>query len=217
MVENQELKRNYFTILKLYLVSAISKLTLWIRLSIFSSKFSAVTNKMITEESKKSFAWSLKPLSFVTLFTAGVPLTFSYKTIYSARIRFLFLLFSSFIVVSHLVINGPRGIDKSKFDWMKRRQEHESPFIFLKKHPDIMLQFVIDSTKTIFFASVLLIHIIFIFMILWSQSWSCLIFTLENIKKEMNLDECFYRKCRKRCIIALLFLILVISKMRNFV
>ena len=158
---------------------------------------------------ENSFAWSLKPLDFASRVFVGVPLNFyNYKIHFKSRL--CFILLGCFILLFHLLINGPRGFKISKFDWMAERENYRSPFIFFKDHPDAILQFTVDVTSILFFVSTSLIHLVFWFnTVLWSQKWQDLVFVLKEIQNKMNLSEGFYRKCRRHCMVALLVLILV--------
>ena len=73
-----------------------------------------------------------------------------------------------------------------------------------------MLQLAVDITQIFFFVALLLIHFILIVtMIARTRKWNRLVRILKKIRKEMNLGEEFYRKCRRFCIIAILLLFLV--------
>ena len=166
-------------------------------------------------ERMNSFSWALNPLLCVTTMFAGCPLSFTRNRFRSSKsfVGFIFLCLSFFILVSHLIINGPRGIDITKFEWMDKLL-YKSLYItshvfFFKRYPDAMLQLVVDCTSIMFFAAVSLIHLVFIVVIFLRQSWTGLVRSLKAIENEMNLSKPFYQKCRRNCIIALLFLFLV--------
>ena len=167
--------------------------------------------------SKISFAWSLKPLDFITRAFVGIPLNF-YNHKICIRSRLCCFLFGCFIFLVNLIINGPRGINVAKFDWMEKRKEYRSPYIFFKDHPDALLQFVIDTTSITFFVTVSLIHLVFLMgTILWNNSrWQDLVGILKEIQIKMNLSEGFYRKCRRRCMVALAVFILVRNNFKQF-
>ena len=171
---------------------------------------------MNNEIKKNSFGWSLNPLEWVTRLAVGTSINVfhtkcfsSARNIYWSPISLGFiLLFGCSIIIANLVINGPRGINIFNFDWMKRIQNYDSPFLYFKDEPDAILQFVMDVTSICFFIALPLIQFIY----LWtsrSSNWTRLILSLKMIKNEMKLSNQLYQKCRNKCIISILLLILV--------
>ena len=159
----------------------------------------------------KGFEWSLKPLAFCTKIFVGYPFRISNKNTSKTIFRSLIIYLLGFVIfVSNLLINGPRGINVNNFNWMRKRLDYTSPYIFFREFPDAMLQFVVDATTIIFFVTVPTIHFIFIITVTFSQKWTDLLSVLQEIQNEMKLDEEFHRKCRRYCIFALLLLFLVI-------
>ena len=162
------------------------------------------------ENRKNWFDWSLKPLIFCTQIFVGYPLNFSNKNTSKAIFsNFIIYLLGFVIFVSNLLINGPRGINVNNFNWMRKRLDYTSPYIFFREFPDAMLQFVVDATTIIFFVTVPLIHLIFIITVICSQKWADLLSVLQEIQNKMKLDEEFHRKIRRYCIFALLLLFFV--------
>ena len=162
---------------------------------------------MDNEEQKKSFGWSLKPTKQMARFAVGAPIEFignTFKPVYLFNI-----ILGFFIFLANLLINGPRTINASNFEWMKETQKFDSPFLFFVGYPDAILQFVMDVTSICFFLAVPLIHVICLITILWSPKWKDLVFKLQLIQQELQLSAKFWQKCRQRSIIALLIGILV--------
>ena len=161
------------------------------------------------KEKQNSFNWNLKLVEWIARFTIGAPIGLN-KSIYSSLPIFLIVLFlGCFIFFANLLINGPRGINISNFEWMKETQKFESSFLYFKMYPDAILQFVMDFTNTCFFLAIPLIHIVFLITILWSHKWKDLVFKLKLIQQEMKLSDKFHKKCRQCSIVALLIGILV--------
>ena len=145
----------------------------------------------------------------MTKFFVGVPFNFRNDKIH-AKYHLGIFTFGFLIFLSNLLLNGPRGINIARFDWMNRKEGYRSPFIFIKDNPDAMLQLVVDSTSIMFFVSVLLIHLIFLLeTIFWNRTWKELVCSLNYIQNKMNFSENFYRKCRRQCLLALLILLVV--------
>ena len=164
----------------------------------------------VEEKKKNTFKWSLKPLLIITKFTAGIPLHFTpAHSKKSIAIRLMVTLIGFLISFSNLLINGPRGINKGKFSWMNVIQNYESPYLLFKENPELMLEFVIDVTSICFFIAVPLIQFVFFMTVVWSKNWTRLVSSIKIIQKEMNLSKQFYKKCRTRCLVAILILILV--------
>lgn len=154
----------------------------------------------------KQFDWSLKPLTFCASIFGGIPLHFNEKK----KNFTISITFACLIILSNLLINGPRGININKFKWMNDISDYDNSWLFFQQFPDALLQFVIDLTSIIFFVAIPLIHVIFLFSIVLSNSWEELVSLLKEIQNEMELTADFHQKCRQRCIIALLFVLLVI-------
>ena len=138
---------------------------------------------MDKEKKKNSLGWSLKPTELIARFAVGAPIEFNGKTFKPNYL--IFLIFGLFNFLSNLLINGPRTINVSNFDWMKETQKYDSPFLYFKKRPDAILQLVMDVTSICFFVAIPLIHLIFLITILWSYNWKHLIFQLRSIHHEM--------------------------------
>ena len=160
------------------------------------------------EGNKNSFGWSLKPLEWIMRLTVGASIYFPNIKRSPISLSLVFLI-GCFILLSNLLINGPRGINIQNFDWMKRIQNFENHFLYFKEYPDDILQFVMDVISICFFIVLPSIQIIFLLTRNYWSSFTRLITLLIKIKNEMKLSSQFYEKCRKRSIIALLTLILV--------
>ena len=154
-----------------------------------------------------NFDWSFKLLSYFTRFCIGIKVDVSNRS--ATRTRPFFYLIGCFILLTHLSINGPRGIDMEKFKWMEKTKEYENGWQYFSAHPDGIIQFVNDSTKVIFFIAVPLVHLIFLATILLSKRWLTLTAALQKIEKEMKLSKTFYQKCRTHCYLSLFLLALV--------
>ena len=159
-------------------------------------------------ENKKSFSWSFKPLVLIANISSWILLNFSTRKT-SSLTRILVMVFlGSLSLLSHLIINGPRSINIANFDWMYMTQDFNSSNEFLKHLPDAKLQLAVDATQISFFVAFLLIHFVLIITVIaQTRKWKRLIRILKKIQKEMNLGDEFYEKCRKYCIIAILFLL----------
>ena len=165
---------------------------------------------MVQETKKHSFDWSLAPLKWVTRFTVGASIDFvNEKKRPSISTRLIFVLLGCFALFSNLLINGPRGINISNFDWMTRIQNFESPYLYFKEDPDALLQFVLDVTSICFFVAIPLMQIIFLASALFGNDSNQSIHNLMLIQKHFKLSSKFYQKSRNLCIVALLVLFLV--------
>ena len=156
-------------------------------------------------EKKNSFEWSLKPLQWVTRIAVGVPMIDYAKKRSLSAILFTFFL-GLCIFLCNILINGPRAINVSNFDWMKKNQEFDSPFSYFNYQPDAVVQLVADDTTICFFIAMPLIQTLFLVMTFCSNGF---ISTLLLIQEKMKLSCQFYQKCRKRCITTIFILILV--------
>ena len=88
---------------------------------------------------KENFSWSLNPLSTCLQF-AGIPLKWSTKKENKSTIKALIFLVA--IVTANFVINGPRGIEISRFEFMEEREFHSSSFTYLKLYPFAIVKLV---------------------------------------------------------------------------
>ena len=155
---------------------------------------------------QSGFNWSLKPLFYITRILIGAPS--SLTQIYSIK-SLLFLLFGCFILLLNLLINGPRNIDIERFEWMETFQFFDNGWQYFEHYPEALLELVTDVTYIIFFLAIPLIHLIFLLKVFLSRMWTSLSASLQKIQIEMELNAEFHRKYRRRCLVALLFLILV--------
>ena len=172
------------------------------------------TSRMAEVELRKKFEWSLKPLEIITRFFVGVTLNFSNTT--SVSVRLILLVFGCFIIISNFLVNGPRSLKINSFEWMEEIQNFESPYLFFPEFPDALLQFVVDVTFTMLWATISLIHIIFLLMVTMSEKWTFLIQSLKEIENsDMQFGKVFYRKCRKHYFIAIVVFILVSSILKE--
>ena len=162
-------------------------------------------------QDKRNFDWSLKPIVLIARFIIGAPLDFTNKK-KNILLVIIIPLFGCFTLLCNILLNGPRGINTDNFKWSFIIEEFESPYLLFKEHPDLMLQLVVDVTSICFFVVVPLVQLVFLFIVLFSQYWNRLTFSLVKAQKEMQLSENFHRKCRKRCIVSILLLILVSVK-----
>ena len=169
---------------------------------------------MDKEEKKKSFGWSLKPTELMARFAIGAPIEFIEKSF--KPVDLISFLLGFFIFLANLLINGPRTINASNFDWMENIKYFESPFLYFKDYPDTILQLVMDVTSICFFVAVPLIHFIFLITILWSPEWKDLLSKLQIIQQEMKLSKKFHKIGRQRSTVALLIGILVICFKNSF-
>ena len=169
------------------------------------------TNRPMPNE--YDFSWSFKPLVYFIRAVAGVPLHFSKK---ASNLTILILIFiGCCIFILNLIINGPRGIDIFKFDYMEAKEQYDSPYHYFHDYPDAILQLVIDISSILYFITVPLIDITFLVIVAWNRKWNRLVSTLKKIQDELKLDAVFHGNCRRVCVIAILLLFLVcISKIK---
>ena len=163
---------------------------------------------MEKEEKNDSFEWSLKPLELITRVSVGSAV-FIKKIISSVAQRWICLLFGCIILLANILINGPRVIDISKFHSFEEIEKFDGWTAYFDKHPDGLIQFVLDISSMSIFAATFLIPIIFLVTALFSNTWSQLILTLSFIEIEMNLGAQFHKKIRNCCIFVFIILILV--------
>ena len=163
------------------------------------------------DQTKTSFAITLKPLTIATRFTVGISLNFNEKKGFIG-IRFFTLILGFLFLISNILFNGPRGINITNFDYMKRtieRQGNLSYYLYFDRNPEMLLQFVFDATSIMFWVAIPLIQLIFFITIMMSQKWQDLVKNLRKVEKEMKLSSLVFRNCHKDCISALFLLILV--------
>ena len=160
-------------------------------------------------EQKKNFGWSIKPFNICMIFVFGFNLNITKHT--NIVVRFAGLAFGVFFVISHLIINGPCGLfrDEAKYNIYK-----EEDTLLQQINPNTMnakdvLYIVSDLIKFTLFVSTPLIHLIFMRNILMTKKWENLWRKMKKIQRQMKLDDLFYCKLRRGCLIALAFLILV--------
>ena len=159
---------------------------------------------------KEDFGWSLNPLTtFLQLFL-GIPLSCS--TIKKKKSKIKILALFAAIVVTNLFINGPRGIEISRFQFMSKiysNDKYESSYRYLKENPFGIVKLVKIIADMAFFCYVPFIHITFVATILFDPNWKKLIEILDKIQRKMKLDKEFHRKCRRMCFMALVQLSIV--------
>ena len=166
---------------------------------------------METKKEKRNFDWSLNPILLSMKFLAGAPVEITRvasKKSFASNCITTFLGF--LILVSNILINGPRALNTNRFFWMKAVENFDSPFTFFRDFPDALLQFVVDVTTIIFFVVVPLIHFVFLVVLILSKQWTDLVLSLKDIETQMKLSEKFHLKCRKKCVVVLLLLFSVI-------
>ena len=155
----------------------------------------------------KQFDWSFKPLTLFLKFL-GIPLNFSSNS--NRKTTICVSLLGCFIILANLVLNGPRGLEIKRFQWMQEISKFESPFLYFKAHPYGVIKLVKIMSDMIFFSYVPTIHIIFsMSAVLWSRNWTELILMLSTIQQKLKLSKEFYRKCHRQCIFAMFLLTLV--------
>ena len=154
------------------------------------------------------FNWSLKPLVFCARFFFGAPLEFVSSRHFGVM-RFLIYFLGFFILLSNIMINGPRCFNAKKFEWTKNMETYSSVWKYFRKYPDTLLQFAVDVVFVMFWTTIPLIHIAILFSFIWTQNWTVLKMLFKEIHAQMKLDADFYRKCRRQCLVSLLFFILV--------
>ena len=143
---------------------------------------------------KKDFDWSLSPLSICLQFS-GIPLNWSTKKNRWPKKLFPFCLILA-IIVTNVIINGPRGIEISRFKFMEvvYDDKFESPFVYLKENPFAIVKLVTIIADMAFFCYVPFIHVTFVAMVLFDPSWKRMIETLDKIQRVVSLNEEFYKK-----------------------
>ena len=165
------------------------------------------------ETNSSAFQWSLKPL-FLLGNMIGVPINVSIsntrKSLISA-IRFLVIAsFCCFVLVANLVNNGTKLINFKNLKIQSGNTDaFESPFIYFLANPQGLIVFVKDLMAKWFFASVPLVHLIFLISVMFSNNWADFFATLNKVQTNMKLGTKFHIKCRNHCLSAILLLILV--------
>lgn len=151
------------------------------------------------------FKWSLKPFLIVSN-ALGTPLDLSK---FSYRKRTLTLFLSVFILGWNLATNGPGMLNFEKL----KKQLHfdemfESPYIYMKAHPDGLITLTKRLMSAILFCYSPVVHVTFLVKLLFTRQWNHIWKILEHVENQMKLDGEFYRRCRKYCLLPILFLIL---------
>ena len=164
---------------------------------------------MATIKTLSGFQSSFSPLT-VSLRIFGIPFSIPNSTNKSShKIIILVALLGCCIIVGNGVFNGPRGIDVGRLNWMKMIQKYESPYAYFKDYPFGLIALVKVISDMVFFLYVPIIHLTFIIMVLWSTRWKGMALLFEEILEKFELNEGFYRKCRKLCFSALFLLTMV--------
>ena len=161
-----------------------------------------------------TFQWSLKPLILVGNLV-GLPLNVAGTEGNRRRIADVIRLvlvasFCCFILVANLGLNGRNLLD---FKYLKRKLGNisgfDSPYEYFKANPQGLITLVRDLTNKWFFAAVPCIHFTFMAKLLLTRNWTDLWTIILRIQNKMKLDGTFHRKCRKHCIGAILYLVVV--------
>ena len=164
---------------------------------------------------EKDFNWSLKPLSTFLQFV-GIPLNWSTK---KKKKNFIVKIFTIAVLVAivsaNLFVNGPRGIEISRFKFMEERDRYDSSFTYLREKQFAIVKLMTIISDMAFFCYVPFIHVTFVAMIHFDPNWKKLIGLLNKIQKEMKLDDQFHRKCRRICFAAL-FQLAIVSLINEF-
>lgn len=162
--------------------------------------------KLEKVKNKFGFNWSLKPLFIITRWIVGVPLDFSSRTSYKFIMVFMCGIF---IFLSNLLLNISRGINLNNFNWMSKIKYYETAWHLFNARPDALIQLVSDVINIMFFVTVPLIQLSFMVVVIKSNKWASLRNVMQEIQIEIKLNNRFYRKCRNRCILGLLLLVMV--------
>ena len=161
--------------------------------------------------SHNQFQWSLQPL-IICANVLGIPINVSRS---NKRIVLLVTLVGCGIIASNLVLNGPRGIDVSRLDWMQDVAKFNNPWAYFKVNPFGIIKLVKIISEMIFFCYVPVLHLTLTAMFLRSHQWKKFVVFLDTIQREMKLSQEFHRKCRMRCFLGVFYLILVRTFNKN--
>ena len=161
-------------------------------------------------KSKKypDFEWSLRPIFLCTKFVLGLNLNITSRV--SVPFRLCFPIFGLLIIISSLAVNGPCGfysykrVDSEKYYRNYGTSLENQPLIWDEK-----LKLIQDLMRLPLFVSTLLIHLIFMSNVILTKKWRNLFILLEKIQMKMKLDVKFHEKCRRYCLIGLLYIVLV--------
>ena len=156
----------------------------------------------------RNFDWSLKPLT-VCLAFFGIPLNFNKKGMSPKIVAIFVSIFGCCIIGANFFFNGQRGLEIEQLEFMKEVQNFESPYTYFKFNPYGLIKLIKYISEMIFFCYVPFIHFVFIATVLFDPNWKKLIGLLEKIQRKVELDDEFYRKCRRHCFAALITLLLV--------
>ena len=163
-----------------------------------------------SNEQVQRFNQSFKPI-LVCLKFVGIPLNFYNKQQKSRKVFIAVpIILGCCLVLSNLFLNGPRGIELQRLDWMKDIRNFESPREYFKTNPFGIIKLVKIISDMIFFCYVPFIYLVFIGTIVFDPNWSKMILILQKIHREMKLSLEYYYKCRRLCYITL-FLFLAVS------
>ena len=129
----------------------------------------------------------------------------------SKIIRFLSIVtFCLFILLSNVFVNGRQKLlNFEHLDKKLGQNRPNSSFVYFKANPQGLIVLVKEIADKVFFAAVPLVHLVFLAMVLLTRKWTNLWAILNKIQRKMKLDPKFHQKCRKYCLAAALFLLLV--------
>lgn len=156
--------------------------------------------------------WSLKPLS-ICMQLVGInligPSSYSAKNV--AMVNFLILtLLGVAIFLLNLVTNGPRLLYLFRFDFIESTKGCEiSPWACTSLSPELLIKLVYHVARILLVSFMPIIHIVFA-LSTFSPNWRNLWATLNEIQLKINLNAEFHKTCRKKCLLAMLFLLLVL-------
>ena len=154
------------------------------------------------------FEWSLKPLFLCMKFVLGLNLNVTSRI--SVPFRLFFPIFGFFIIILSLTVNGPCGFYSykrfnSENEYRKYGTSLENQHIKWEEK----LTLIQDLMRLPLFVSTLLIHLIFMANVILTKNWRNLCILLRKIQVKMKLDVKFHDKCRRYCVVGLLYLVLV--------
>lgn len=160
------------------------------------------------EVNKLSLDWSLKPL-FTCVKLVGINPPASKPTKRSNF--FILIIITTTIFLLNIVINGPRILDVFKSSFIKQFMGCEvSPWSCTKAHPELLLTFTYQIAVCAVVSFIPVIHLVFFFKSLRSFShFRDLWLIVMKIHREIKLSKTFYKDCRKKCLFAILLLLLV--------
>ena len=125
--------------------------------------------------------------------------------------RFFVPALGLFYVFVYFFINGPCGLFSYKADYESTQYLHkENPLGINPLDSMNTVLFINDLLKFSTFLLTPVIHLIFMGNILLTKKWKDLSKILQQIQRQMRLDDVFHCKLRRHCLFALCLLILVI-------